>query len=467
MGVIAAVVAYLVAQILLGVWYSRRIRTEDDYLLAGRSLGPWLCTFSVFATWFAAETCVTSAGEVYRRGVVGSTTDPFAYGLAVVLMGFLFAARLRKMGLTTTADLYRRRYGVAVERLSVLLLVPTSVFWAAAQVRAFGQILGALTGMNVETGVALAAAAVIFYTLVGGILADSVTDLLQGLILIVGLAALTIAVIAHGDLAVLASIPRERFALFPADRPLLETLELWAAPVLGSFTAQELISRALAARSVRVAKWSTVGGGLLFVAIGLMPVLLGLIGSQLMPGLKEPEQVLMLQAGQYLPLVLYAVFAGALIAAVLSSVDSSLLSSGALIAHNVVLPLRDRSSGREVGAAERLWTNRAAVAALGIGAYLLARGAETVFELVEDAASFGTAGLLVVFLFAFRENGLGGKWAALATLVTGTVVFHVGEVRLFPYPYLAAVGLSLAVFVGVGALESAWGVERERESAGI
>jgi Na+/proline symporter len=465
MGVLAAVVAYLLAQILLGVWFSRRIATEDDYLLAGRNLGPWLCTFSVFATWFAAETCVTAAGEVYRRGIVGGTTDPFAYGLAVVLMGFLFASRLRRMGLTTTADLYRRRYGVAVERMAVLLLVPTSVLWAAAQVRAFGQILGALTGMNVETAVALAATAVLLYTLVGGLMADSVTDLLQGLILILGLAALTVAVIARGDLQALAAVPRERFALFPTDHSVLQTLEMWAVPVLGSFTAQELISRALAARSVRIAKWSTVGGGLLFVGIGLMPVLLGLIGSQVMPGLAEPEQVLILQAGLYLPAVLYVVFAGALISAVLSSVDSSLLSSGALIAHNVVLPLRNRARRAQVTPKGRLWTNRAAVAVLGVGAYLLARGAQSVFELVEAAASFGTAGLLIVYLFAFRESGFGGKWAALATLVVGTVAFHLGDLRL-PYPYLTAVGLSLAVFVLVGAAEGAWATSRGRQAAG-
>jgi len=250
------------------------------------------------------------------------------------------------------------------------------------------------------------------------------------------------------------------FVLFPTDHSPLQTLETWAVPVLGSFTAQELISRALAARSVRIAKWSTVGGGLLFVAIGLMPVLLGLIGSQRMPGLEEPEQVLILQAGQYLPAALYVVFVGALISAVLSSVDSSLLSSGALIAHNVVLPLRNRGGRVEVTPKGRLWTNRAAVAALGVGAYLLARGAQSVFELVEAASSFGTAGLLIVYLFAFRENGLGGKWAALSTLVVGTVAFHVGDVRL-PYPYLTAVGLSLAVYLLVGAAESAFRATRE------
>jgi Na+/proline symporter len=52
----AGILAYLVVQLAIGAWVSRRIRTEDDYLLAGRQLGPVLGTFSIFATWFGAET---------------------------------------------------------------------------------------------------------------------------------------------------------------------------------------------------------------------------------------------------------------------------------------------------------------------------------------------------------------------------------------------------------------------------
>ena len=61
---------------LIGVLVSRSIRTEDDYLLAGRQLGPALATFSIFATWFGAETCVGSAGAVYADGPVGHPRRP-------------------------------------------------------------------------------------------------------------------------------------------------------------------------------------------------------------------------------------------------------------------------------------------------------------------------------------------------------------------------------------------------------
>ncbi|HXF96669.1 MAG TPA: hypothetical protein VNI61_11280, partial [Gemmatimonadales bacterium] len=74
---LAAVLAFMALQFGIGVWVSRRIRTEDDYLVAGRRLGYPLAIFSIFATWFGAETVVGSAGRAYRGGVSLASAEPF------------------------------------------------------------------------------------------------------------------------------------------------------------------------------------------------------------------------------------------------------------------------------------------------------------------------------------------------------------------------------------------------------
>ena len=88
---LAAILGYVAAQLAVGVWVSRRIRTEADYLLAGRRLGPGLATASLFATWFGAETCIGAAGTVYGGGLRGATAEPFGYALCLLLMGLVFA----------------------------------------------------------------------------------------------------------------------------------------------------------------------------------------------------------------------------------------------------------------------------------------------------------------------------------------------------------------------------------------
>lgn len=444
------ITGYVLAQLVIGIWVSRSIRTEDDYLVAGRSLGPVLATFTVFATWFGAETCIGAAGAVYERGLAGGTADPFGYGICIVLTGLLFAVPLWRLKLTTLADLFRIRYAVSVERLAVLLLVPTSVFWAAAQVRAFGQVLSAASGLEVEVTIGIAAAVVIAYTIFGGLLADAWTDLVQGIALVLGLVALFVVLGRAEGFDALATL--EPGALNPLGgepRPLLAIVEDWAVPVVGSLVAAEVVARMIAARSPRVARNATVVAGASYLMIGLIPVLLGLLGATLLPHLDEPEQILTLLAQSYLPTGLFVLFAGALVSAILSTVDSALLVAAGLVSHNIVVPLVPWTSERG-----KVVLARAAVALFGLLAYAMAFRAERVYDLVEQASAFGSAGIVTVVVFGLFTR-IGGTGSAVAAMLAGVTAWVVGAYLLeVPYPYLTSLAAAVGAYVVVAAVRS-------------
>ena len=103
--VLACILIYVVSQLAIAFAFARRNRNEEDYLLAGRSLGPWMATFTVFATWYGAETCIGATGEAYAYGLAGVVADPFGYTIGIVLMGLFFGAVLWKKGIVTMADL--------------------------------------------------------------------------------------------------------------------------------------------------------------------------------------------------------------------------------------------------------------------------------------------------------------------------------------------------------------------------
>ena len=210
--VLGCILAYVASQLLIAFWFSRRNRNEEDFLLAGRSLGPWMTMFAVFATWFGAETCIGAAGEAYSHGLSGVIADPFAYTLGIVLTGLFFAAALWKRGLLTLADLFRNRYGAGVERLTALIMIPASVMWAAAQVRAFGQVLSSVSELGLFVAITFAAAVVIAYTVTGGMWANAVTDLVQGIVMVAGILVLGAVFVAGGGLDHLAALPPERFS---------------------------------------------------------------------------------------------------------------------------------------------------------------------------------------------------------------------------------------------------------------
>ena len=194
MAVVVGVFAYIALQFAIGIWVSRRIHDEKDYILGGRQFGVTLASVSVFATWFGAETVIGSAGRVYEQGLAGAQGEPFAYAVGIIIMGVFFAAPLWRRGIVTFGDFFRDRFSPRVERLTVILLVPGSVLWAAAQIRGFGQIMSATSPLDLRLAMTVAAALVIAYTVFGGLLADVYTDFVQGIAIVAGLLAMFFAV---------------------------------------------------------------------------------------------------------------------------------------------------------------------------------------------------------------------------------------------------------------------------------
>ena len=447
--VLLGILGYVGVQLGIGAWVSRRIQTEADYLIAGRSLGYGLATFTVFATWFGAETCIGAAGAIYENGLSGGSADPFGYGVCLLLMGLVFAVPLWRRKLTTIADLFRQRFSPGVERLAVLLMVPTSLLWAAAQIRAFGQVLSAASGFEVAATITFAAGVVIVYTISGGLLADAWTDLVQGIALMIGLGVLFVAVLRDTGTEALTSIDPARLQLFGGgETPLLAVVEDWAIPVFGSVVAAELVARVIATRSPQVAQRSTLLAAAVYLGMGLIPVSLGLLGFTLIPGLEHPEQILPLIAQRHLPTLLYTLFAGALVSAILSTVDSALLVAASLVSHNLVVPLRPGMSERQ-----KVRIARVGVAIFGVLAYVMALYAEGVYALVEEASAFGSAGIFVVVVFGLFTR-FGGATSAATSLGVGVGMWVLGAyVLALPYPYLASLGAALVGYVGVAGVE--------------
>jgi Na+/proline symporter len=447
---LAAMMVYLAVQLGVGVWISRRIRSESDYLLAGRNLGYTLATFSIFATWFGSETIMGSAGNAFSSGISLANAEPFGYGLCLILMGFLFAGPLWRRRLTTLADLFRQRYSVPVERLAAIILIPGSVLWAAAQIRAFGYILStASTGVSVEMAIGIAAVFTMLYTMFGGLLADAINDVIQGTVVVVGLSVVLIGVLmtmpAQGG-GILSGVgpisilpPRETFSL--------ALVEEWAIPICGSVVATELVGRVIATRTPNVARRSSWMAGVMYIGIGLIPLLIGVLGQRIVPTLGEAEQVIPAVAQALLPSFFFAIFAGGLVAAILSTVDSTLLVSSGLMSHNLIVP-----TFRVTDERKKVLIARAGVFVFGSMAYVQAIRAEGVFELVEEASAFGSAGTLVTVCFGLFTT-LGGPVAALLTLLIGVISYLAATLSGFAYPYLLSLGASLLTYVVVGVLE--------------
>jgi SSS family transporter len=445
---------FFALQVLIGLWASRRVSSEVDYFVAGRRLGLPLVTMSLVATWFGAETCLGASGAIYEKGLSGGRADPFGYALCLLLMGVLLAARLSRGRFLTLGDLYRERFGRRAERLAVLVLVPSSLTWGAAQVRAFGQVLAITGSIEVDTAILVSAGLVVAYTFLGGLMGDVLTDFVQGTLLALGLVALLVVCLTalpEAPGALETALSAERLSLLPAGESPWVQIDRWSVPILGSLIAQELIARVLAARTPEVARRGALMSAGTYLLLGCIPVTLGLLGPALAPGLAEPEQLLPALATAHFPRAIALLFSCALLAAILSTVDSILLSASALLSHNFLVPVCRVQDERA-----KLWLGRSVVVAAGGICLAIALSADGIYALVETASSLGTAGILVTTLAAlFLERPR--EEAALVALLVGAIGTPLAEHWLrLPAPFLVTVVAALTAYVGVTTLCAFW-----------
>lgn len=389
---------YVVGMLVMGYYVSKRIKTDDDYFLAGRSLGPFLATFSIFATWFGAETCIGTAGSVYTHGLSGSRADPFGYSFCIFIMAIFFAKVLWNKKITTIPDLFRERFSPSVEKIAAIVIIPSSIIWAGAQIRAFGQIIHSMTDMNVTVAVSVAAGVVVFYTVFGGLLADAYNDLIQGFAIICGLIFLLVAIVlANGGVGASMDLidPSRLTFRGSGDVSIWAKLEVWMVPIMGSVMSQELVSRVVASKSPTIARNSAWRAGFIYLFVGSIPVLIGLMGPMQMPNLSQPETLMPLLAKAHLSYFFYIVFVGALVSAILSTVDSTLLSASAVASHNLIYPVTKNLTEKK-----KIIFARATVLISGVIAYAIAFTSESIISLVELASTLGGPIVLVITVFA-------------------------------------------------------------------
>ena len=445
---LVGIALYVVGMIGMGVYFSKQIKTDDDYYLGGRSLGPSLATFSIFATWFGAETCIGTAGAVYRHGLASIHADPIGYTVCLLVMGLFFAKVLWRKKITTIPDLFRMRFSPTAEKMAALLLIPSSVIWAGAQVRALGQIIQATTEFSPIAAVTVAACVVIIYTMYGGMMADAYADLIQGIAIIVGLLILVVTLMIElgGPVAALSSIPVEKLSMKGGDMAglsFLGKLELWMVPILGSVMTQELVSRVAGSRSEKVAQNSALRAASIYFMVGSIPVLIGLMSVNYMPNLAEPETLMPVLAKAHLNPILYIVFVGALSSAILSTVDTTLMASSALLSHNLVYPLRKK----EFTSRQKVVIARLSTLVAGILSYLIAYMSDSIIELVETASGLGGPSILVLTIIALWVKKGNAINAVLAmTMSFGT--WLVGRFVNFEYPVILTVIVCAVTYFG-------------------
>ncbi|HRX74773.1 MAG: sodium:solute symporter family protein [Hyphomonas sp.] len=480
---VIALAVYIILQFAIALWASRFVNSEADYFVAGRRFGVLMVGVSVFATWFGAETVMGASGAIAEEGLAGGRADPFGYTICLIGMALFLAYKLRESGVMTFPDYMQLRFGARAEVTAALLTIPTSIIWASAQLLAMGQILSETAGIDLGIALLVGAIVIIAYTTIGGLLGDAMTDMVQGAVMMVGLVILLVTVLSTGDFSFSQIGPEQlEWRLTGEDgvkESWLSTLDAWMVPIVGSLVAQEAISRFLGAKSASIARTGCYLAAGLYLVLGAIPLIIGLLGHAAGFEAESTDSYLPELAAQYLSPLMYVVLMGALVSAILSTVDTTLLAVSAIASRNLI-----ERVARDLPEPRKLLFGRSLTLLAGLLAYAIAASGETIKGLVEIASSFGSAGIAVSLLIGLHSR-FGRETAALAAMVAGAFASFLGEgmpswfVSLFDEAaaeampawtqgyegsYVFAVLAALACYLIVGNLEARGFLDAQKKS---
>jgi SSS family solute:Na+ symporter len=420
--VLSGIFIYMAFMLLVGYWSSKRVKNLADFLVAGRRLPFYLAVATLLATWFGAGSCMGASGTAYSKGLMGVISDPFAAGLSLILAGLFYVAFLRRLELLTVTDIFGRYYSRNSEIFASVLMVPVYIGWLGSQMVALGYILNALTGMDATLGIIIGAIIVLLYTFAGGMWAVTLTDFMQVTILVTGLFIMFPVVMGKvgGIGKLIKSTPNELWRIIPPKAGYNEWVSYigqWTLMGLGCIVGQDLIQRSLASKNESVAKKSAVTAGICYVLIGTIPVLLGLAGKIIMPALNDPELIMPNLAMMYLPPFILMVFLGALISAIMSSADSSLLAATSLMTNNIIMRIFPNVAERKVLPLARITTIILAVLSMGVALYI-----KRIYSLMVNSWATLFVGIFVpvtAALYWKKANSL----AAWVSMLAGTATW--------------------------------------------
>jgi sodium/proline symporter len=416
---ILTIVAYGMVMLVIGAWASRRTRDAADFFLSGRRLGPWVAALAQGATQSSAWTLAGVSGAAFLWG------RSAAWIWLSVVSGYVvnwlwIAPRLRRLSAADgSLSLVQLLFGGAGcrphRRVASVIILLSFLFYVAAQFEAAGQAFAVTLGLPVAACIVLGAAVTVAYTLAGGFWAASVTDFLQGMLMLLIAVVLPVAGVAAvgGFGAVLAAADTPS----PSAPAALGGIAFVAGVFgigLGAFGQPHVANHFMAARDEAAIRQ----GGIIaiaWIALILAGMLVaGWAGRALAVPPDNAENVLYAAAQAWLPPAFAGIVAVAVMSAIMSTVDSQLITATS----SVTIDVDGRSS---------LARTRVALLGFSLAAVALAIFApEAIYSRVLFAwNALGAAfGPLVVLAVLGRRPG---PAAGLAGMLAGfglTIAFY-------------------------------------------
>ncbi|MEM2197420.1 MAG: sodium/proline symporter, partial [Sulfolobales archaeon] len=369
--VVSSFIIYSIICIVIGYIAARKTKTWEDFVIGGRRLGTWVTSLAYQSTALSGWLYMAYAGLAYTTGLFPVAWLSIGSGLAPLISFIVLGERIRRLTQVTNAystiDLLEKRFDDTkrlIRVTAVITIFISMTVYAAGQFMATGTLLSRIFGISYEHGVIAGSIVVVTYCLLGGYLAAALTDMFQGVLMLVG--ATTLGVLALINTGGLVNLVNQLETLDP------KLVNPWIYPTvaagyimgawLGYLGQPQLVVRFMSAKGLR-----NVLNSIPIVSI-TAPVLLvscGIAGAAsriLIPDLKTPDVSIIVLSETYFHPVFAGILIGAILAAIMSTADALVITAVTTVTRDLYhAMLRPKATQREL-----MWINRILTFIMGL-----------------------------------------------------------------------------------------------------
>ncbi|MBK5262197.1 MAG: sodium:solute symporter [Peptostreptococcaceae bacterium] len=443
------IIIYFVFLLSAGFVAMKKAKSKDDYLVAGRMLPLPMFTACMAAVVIGGGCTLGGAELAYKNGISAIWLG-IMYALGVGLLGFFMSTKMANMRILSTNEGVGLFYGKQARLVSALVTLIYIFMIAVLQVVGMGSIIHALLGWSIQVSMVAGGSIVLVYLFVGGMWAVAFTDIIQFVIMTVGVLILGpyFALHAAGGVDGLTStLPASYFDMTALGWPRITAYILLLVP--GFMVGQDIWQKAFTAKNPKVAKKGIMlaSGYILLYAVGT--VIFGICLYAVNPGLTDTKLAFAVAAITFMPPGVKGLVLAAALAAIMSTANGGILGSSTVIYNDIICRYIKVPEKNEI------WVNRFLAAGVTVLTVIVALWLQSVLVALDVAYAYLSGCVFVPLVAAFilkRVSARAGLYSLCASFVTVTFFFFKdGLTALTPIQY--GIAVSLIVFFVVNAID--------------
>lgn len=466
------IAVYLIVIVFLGIWVGRKNKSQEDYFLAGRKM-PWFpVALSIMATMVSANTFIGGPGWAYGEGL-RSFMNNSNLPLVFFLVSGIFLPFLYNLKVTSIYEYVGQRFGKASRLLTAIGFILMAVLLVSTMIYTPALFISKVAGWDIKIVLPVMIAIAIIYTLAGGIAAVIWTDAIQMIVLWGGMfAVLFIALRAtgmgFGEAMTVANNAGKLNAIDPSLNMALNN-GLWVTLIgvgvhhMQYFSTDQCqVQRVLTAKNMKSVKRSYLCTGLLINVAYFIFMLIGVLIFVVNGGAPyaSANDVMIDFVNQYVPVGVWGIVMAAVLAAVMSSIDSLLNSATTVFVKDIYNPFFAKKEDKDNDAkglkVARRWTIVFAVAILLVAYFGLVGSTKSIIEMMASYTSYFCGSMFAVFflaMFTKKSNDIGSAVGFIAGIIATGLVGNFTSVNWGwwnPLGFIVAAGVGYVVSILTG-----------------